>query len=483
MLHLACQSAGLIAPEALYHHAQDLWHLVKHCHFADGRLLRIGGDTRVRYCYCQDYAIPVWLMASQLWEDEHAAAFEAGWLKQVTRECNANGDGSFLSARCAELATASPLYYTRLESDRAASLSMGAYWRRRLEVPDTVNPLPAKEFAWSDEYHGAVLQRGKRRVASWCWLAAEKPQGLCLPTAGSDLAEWKEHLTGRVIGQGRTDDRTLLSHTEQPFKGGFLTWGEVSCRSGPMLAEGQPAEETARIRLVAAALPDDATLVVFQRAVTPARRLYLTEHGGIGWRIPNDLFNDGRRTSFTEDGEHELHGIGAEEETWRTGSPWLNVEGRLGLAALYGLEELELYRPGRRQIGLRATKGQDPWEGGGMLWADEVWACKQVGLQAYDPETVLFDLGFALRAGASGEETELLAQQGRRLPTSEALRVVSLPGADGVPYVLAANFGQQEAGFSIGTVLTDLATYEQLLPAAQVIVPAGEARLFRLAPR
>ncbi|HOS43749.1 MAG TPA: hypothetical protein PK794_08670, partial [Armatimonadota bacterium] len=100
MLHFTYRQRGLEAPAALYHHARELWALVKACTFPDGRLLRIGGDTRVRYSYCQDYAIPMWLLASAAFDDPHAAAFEAGWLEQVAREMASNGDGSFLSSRC-----------------------------------------------------------------------------------------------------------------------------------------------------------------------------------------------------------------------------------------------------------------------------------------------------------------------------------------------------------------------------------------------
>ncbi|MCK5806006.1 MAG: hypothetical protein KAI66_24455, partial [Lentisphaeria bacterium] len=99
MYHFACRSRGAEAPEALYHHAADLWAVVKRCTFPDGRLLRIGGDTRVRYCYCQDYAIPVWLFARDYLGDTDVEGFEKGWLAQVGTEMTHNPDGSALGER------------------------------------------------------------------------------------------------------------------------------------------------------------------------------------------------------------------------------------------------------------------------------------------------------------------------------------------------------------------------------------------------
>jgi hypothetical protein len=55
MLHFTCLQKEWHAPEALYHHCRELWDLVKSLTFPDGRILRIGGDSRVRNAYCQDY--------------------------------------------------------------------------------------------------------------------------------------------------------------------------------------------------------------------------------------------------------------------------------------------------------------------------------------------------------------------------------------------------------------------------------------------
>ena len=264
MLHFAYRLRGLTPPEALHHHVADLWRLVKQCTFPDGRLCRIGGDTRVRYCYCQDYAIPAWLLAADLLGDASGVSFEHGWLGLVRREQEANGDGSFLSQRGGQLARSSPLYYTRLEADRAVALSMGALWRRKLDMPDRADapPGPARPFAWSDEYHGAVFHRGTGRIASFVWRAAEAPQGMCLPPTSSDLAEWRQNLAGRIEGEGRFTWQQVVEHHEQTFEGGFLTWGSATVHTEePVVPLGQEVEAFLQELRVPIPLPNPSLVV------------------------------------------------------------------------------------------------------------------------------------------------------------------------------------------------------------------------------
>ena len=98
MLHFSLKARRAKAPEALYHNVYDLWKLIRSCTFEDGRLWRIGGDTRVRYSYCQDYALPMWALMQDKY-DEDCTGFEKGWLEILKTETVYNGDGSFLSSR------------------------------------------------------------------------------------------------------------------------------------------------------------------------------------------------------------------------------------------------------------------------------------------------------------------------------------------------------------------------------------------------
>ena len=470
MLHFAFRKRGLKPPEALYHHVRDLWQLVKQLTFPDGRLTRIGGDTRVRYCYCQDYAIPAWLMMIDRFGDLDCVRFEAGWLAQVEKEMAANGDGAFLSKRCRQLEKVSPLYYTRLEADRAVTLSMGAHWRRVLDIPRSAPDKPepaAAHFAWHDEYHGASFHRSAKRAVSWVWRAAETPQGLCLPADGSDLAEWRLNLVGEIHGQGRINFQDVIEHHEETFEGGFITWGRTTVRSRQMVAEGRPDDnELCTQDVVFAALPDKTTAILLQRAVTSNRRSYVNSVKGLHLLIPNDIFNGNRRVYYSGCGARELQGVGSREELLTLKSSWVNIDDRIAVIRIYGASPLCIYRPGGRQIGLRQRQSLANTQAGGMLYADEICSPCRLGLRPCDPNTLLYDIGFVIQVGVTHEEAANYARTATcvRLNSSSPpdVRAMLVDGTDGKTYLLVANLGKETARVELklpnAKRLTDLLT-------------------------
>jgi hypothetical protein len=175
------------------------------------------------------------------------------------------------------------------------------------------------------------------------------------------------------------------------------------------------------------------------------RRTHVREVKGLSLHMPNDLFNGSSRLYSFEGGEAQLQGVGSAEGTYATGSRWLNIDGRLGVFAAYGSEELSIYRPGSRQIGLKeklATAGST-----GMLYADEICGPCRIGLQAVDAGQVIVDAGFVMLAGEGAASTRAAADGNRAyaaLGGDGTARAVYVTGADGNTYVLAANFGEAE---------------------------------------
>ena len=438
MLYLMYREQGMNPPEALFHHVKDLWQRVKMMTFSDGRLMRVGGDTRVRYCYCQDYAIPMWLMMTEWLGDPDATLFEQGWLGHVERETVHNGDGLYLSDRCAPLAQTSPLYYTRLETDRACSLSMGAYWRRALTISGHVpeNNLMKRRNSWYDRYHGACLHQSERRFASWTWLSAQRPQRLCLPSNNSDLAEWRNNLAGQIIGSGSKTWQDVIAHDEHLFDGGFLTTGHTAVYSDGFIAEGQSREQNAFNHLVFAVLPDDRTVLVLQQARSTMRS-YLSSVKGLFLQIPNDLFNRDNRTYYSGAGQWIVNRIKLADQRFDFKSDWLNVEDKLGIVIAYSPDQLTLLSPRERQIGIMDRQP-------GMLMADEICTTCRTGGFYVEKDDLLIDNGFILLSGAGREETAACASQAFWQPDNqdEALRIVTTTGADGQIYLLAANFAR-----------------------------------------
>ncbi len=487
MLHFSSRANGWTPPEGLYHHARELWQLVKTCTFPDGRLWRVGGDTRVRYCYCQDYAIPAWLLARDQFGDANVEAFERGWLKTLAVEAAANADGSFLSARLAPLEAVSPLYYVRLEGDRAASLSMGACWHRLLaQQPAAAAGQAAKCTAisilsdWSDAYHGAALVRGSRRLASWTWRAAEPPQGLCLPPAASSMAEWRGNLGGRVLGLGMLNDCRCQPGQTTSFAGGFATCGQVVVHTEQHAAEGETPEDVAWIELACAALPDDRTVIALQRARVRGRT-WLREVKGLFLQIPNDIFNGMCRTYQHAGGQLVCAGRPDRAETRPIPGDWVGIDEQLSVVRVFGAA-LCLYRPAERQITIRPSRYQPHTEqAGGHLYADAICCGCRTGIQAHNAGSALFDLGVVLLAGVDATETATFV---RATPPAActglppALRGVQVTGADGRDYRVIANFGAEEATAHVGwtagrapRVLTGAARYSVEPDGLRIAIP------------
>jgi len=436
--------------------------------------------------------------------DADCLQFEEGWLKQIEAEMDAGGNGEFLSYRCGSLRRASPLYFTRLESDRAAALSMGLAWRKmameRMEAAASsdssaaggaaVSVSAAAPETWHDPYHGAYLHRSERRAASWVWESAEKPQGLILPPDASDLAEWKENLAGSISGLGRFTEQRLETHGGAPFAGGFITWGSTLFRTHGLLAEGQPAEQDiARNRLVCAALPDGVQMIVLQRAAALLPRTFVADVKGLHLLIPNDVFNGNHRTYYYEGGAYLFHGHGSAEERASTGSRWLNIDNRLGVHAIYGADELSIYRPGRREIGLKTSLKSAGTER--TMYADVICGPFQTELQAFAAGEAILDAGFVLQSGQSKEETERFASSAGSALALETgasdLRAVLVRGFDGKQYALAANFGEADAMLRIpsgdAAEAVDAVDGNRIAATSArefvLSVPAGAARLIR----
>ncbi|MCD6286872.1 MAG: hypothetical protein J7M39_13255, partial [Anaerolineae bacterium] len=183
MLAFDMRKAGLPVPDSLTHHQADLWDLLRRFIFGNGRLARIGGDSRVRYAYCQEYLLPSLLYAADVLGDAHALALADRQLALIEREMAVSDDGTFYGNRMGHMRDRNPHYFTRLESDRACVLSMVANYLPLVAA----SPEPIVSFessvagAWCEPDHGAVLHRSSERLASFSWRARGLTQGLCLP--------------------------------------------------------------------------------------------------------------------------------------------------------------------------------------------------------------------------------------------------------------------------------------------------------------
>lgn len=471
MLHFFYRRRGEKAPEALYHRAQELWRLVRSLTYEDGRLLRIGGDSRARYCYCQDYALPVWLLAEDAF-GEDCAMLENGWLNILRQETAYNADGSFLSARCHYMRELTPLYYTRLESDRANVLALAALWRRELQVSGS-RPAQGLIDNWHTAYHGGCFVRGKNRLAAFVWRSAEPAQGLCLPADDSSLAEWRHNLTGSVRGLGGLQRELVLGHSESTFPGGFLTYGQTECLSKNFIAEGQLEDHQAVKTIAYAALPDDATILCIQSAAAKNRTAIKTVKG-LQLNIPNDIFNRCVRTYFYEGGECLLHGAERGQQGLIPAGRWVCAGQKLGAAVPAG-EGLQIYRPGRRQIPL-INQGRDTRDDNGTLYCDEILSAYQEGNCWYDRGEPIYTTAFACAVGNAGQMESLAGSLSvPELP--EGITGISALGRDGQRYLLVCNLSHEERAVA-SAGWQELAAGKAAQQESRLA--PGQAALFRL---
>lgn len=465
MLHFFFKGQNVPCEDIVYRHLPEMWEFVRTMTFPDGRLLRIGGDSRIRYSYCQDYALPAWCLAEDYLNKDCSNLFE-GWLEILRTETAANGDGSFLSNRCGGFECRTPVYYTRLESDRANVISMILYWYSRFNVRGEKESKLLT--SWTDEYHGAGFSSSGNRYASFVWRSAERPQALLVPKDDSSLAEWRYNLGAPVLGVGRRPVQRLGDYAVRAFEGGFLTVGNCLAETEDFIAEGQEAESLANRQIAFAALPDEKTVLVIQYAKT-TNRVFLREYAGTFWSIPNDIFNKRQRYLSYETGEgYYTGGDYARRFEMIPIGHYVTVDHKIGLASK---DPLTLVRRGERQVNVRKKEITS-------LYCEEICSPFSMEPRWYDRGAEIIDTAFAMALG-NESDTKQLSQE-LFYPTIDGFKAVGVKRADNDSFLLIANFGDRDAVFSSNAIgkktVTDVATGEA---RDTFTVKAGDAILFR----
>jgi hypothetical protein len=445
MLHFDLKRAGFDRPETLDWHQDDHWRILRRFIYSDGRLARIGGDSRVRYAYCQEYLLPSLLYLADRWRISHALDLAARQVTWIEREHAASEDGTFYAARMGDMRDANPHYYTRLESDRACVLAMLLNYAPLVEPPEpsTAALEPTLSGGWVEPEHGDVLHRSSTRLASFSWRAYGLTQAMCQPPDASDLGEWSLNLCPvvRFLGDdgSRPGAHRRLEQAEvQSFDKGFLAWGSVTEGVDVRIDEGARCTDQARTHIAFAALPDGRTCLGLQYVVAaPDRVGYTTMLKSVHLNVANDLFNGRRRQFYAARGELILVSPPQRPELLDLGSRWTNVDGKLGLVALYGGDGFLVDRSPQRRGGRYRS-----------LYVDEVCLRVESGLRRCTPGETLIDAGFAVLSGVGA--AEMAAFKGGGLDLGQpAVRGVWAAGADGQRYVLLANWGDAPVELSV----------------------------------
>ena len=443
ILHFDLKQAEAPPPESLYHHQADLWRVLRRFVFNDGRLARIGGDSRVRYAYCQEYLLPSLLFAADVHDDPHALDLAARQIALMEREAD-GGNGLFHAGRLDVLRHTNPHYYTRLESDRACVLAMLLNDLPLVNAPTK----PERDFEasvaglWIEPAHAAVMCRSPERLAAFAWRAYGLSQAMCLPPGDSSLAEWERNLCPvvRCLGDDgvRPIHRRLLAHTLSALDGGFVTCGAVMEGVNVVIDEGAACTDQAVTHVAFAALPDGRTCLCLQYFVASAdRAFYLSALQDMHLVIPNDVFNGSRRTLHHEGGPTILLSPPENDGILALNSRWVNIDGRLGVIALRGADQILVDRSRQRRAGRYQS-----------LFTETLCLHCRNAVTRCRPGEVLVDVGFAVLSGADAGTTAQVA--GGSLSFAEsAVKGIWADGADGKRYALLANFSAQEKTLAV----------------------------------
>ena len=325
LLYFSFKRRGLPPPDGFLRHLRQVWEWCRRCTFPDGRLLRIGGDSRARYTYCQAFALQGWHLAWELWRDEDAAAFAHGYLRLVAQEQTENPDGTFYGRRLSSMRAESPWWETRLECDPFTVLATSAWWcspqgtaRPASEAASPLLPAAGRENnpdsppatrrssmptagLWLGKWHGAALLRtpaAVRSVVARAFAGPTRanarnfhetgPAALCVPARRSDMAEWSGNLFA-FVGLRGPKHQGSASVEETP--GGFRWCWEGEILEDNPLGEGESAYPVLRRACTAEALPDGRTLRLSDRIECIKETTLPAGFRAMHLQIPNDVYN------------------------------------------------------------------------------------------------------------------------------------------------------------------------------------------------
>ena len=437
-LHFYCKSRNYPIPEAAYLHLSDYWKILKTFIFPDGRLLRIGGDTRARYCYCQMYLLPVLHLIADIYKDSETVFLEEGMLNLLREEQQYNADGSFFGSRLYNLQFTTPYYYTRLESDPFAALAAGMFCRRNFalpELPDT--PQEIIETQWKDEFHVANFIRTARTARSAVRKGSEGPMLLACPIDDSSMAEWQGN--GFSWFNTHRCKVTAIKGSQSEIPGGFVNTGENLWFEFWPWGEGEGQYNLIRTRSACAALADGKTMVVLEHSQV-IKECHISSFTTAGWKMPNDQHNKlirsfkGENFSCTLQG-HEAKGV------IDTKSRWLNTDDKFSLVLGYGSDSWKIHAPQNSMGGIYGG-----FCGMNTLYVNELCLNFEADESViHYPGEVLVDTAYAAIADVTAAETPQYTLEKVSAPGMLRAVCCTLPSKE--KYLIVANFGDTAANF------------------------------------
>lgn len=404
----ALRSQDITPPAALQHHLGDVWNTAKST-FMDRRFAYVGGQDWARYTYGEYFIVPSLVWLHSVLGDPDARAIEASRFRTLAEEQGDNPDGSFFGRRFTR-----PHYRgqcAKYETDCYANLGLAYLWHRLLPppaVPTTPENL-TKNLSGrlvSPEC-GIAFARSSRLFASFSWktLTTPYPLALFVPLGHDDLAEWAPgNLFGRIVLANEDPSAVWIRRMHETTTG-FEIRGTVVYR-------GRKGRIVYTHDLEYQVDMETATATIASRFVA-RQKILVRRIEGLNLALPNDRFNNFKRSIFSEQGHQELtfdperrplwlrkHSLPYRvlrrllRETLRDGprhtvdSRWLNIDGVMGIVDIHpGESGFLIHQPAGRNLD------------NGSLHLDRVY-CPVKGLnQNFRPEEEILSTRFILIAG------------------------------------------------------------------------------------
>lgn len=430
---------GQEVPPELLHNVKEVWEVTKKFTFPDGRLLRLGGDSRSRYTYCQLFAQQAWLLAAALFDDEDAVRFERLYLDKVLKEQAENSDGSFFGKRLATMKNESYYYYRRIEADPFFAMACGLAWRRKFKIRSEAAELPPKlnepVDTWMEPFHGAVLRREGNVVRSVVVRGSANasrpgtnfhghgPIAICAPLSRSDLADWQGNLFG-FIGLMTADE--VVHGESTPINGGFRwTCDNVIWERG-QIGEGEQMYAVAKRNSTIVAISDGKTLVIADKVVMTKETTLNYGFRAMHMIVPNDVHNNYSRNWRGQKFSAVTKTNPGNESLVETYERTLNVDDAISVFAIHGAT-----------LKLHETANQNIFHNNGLrsMYADEVCMDCEMKPNRYAKGAVIFDVVYAVSADVTADETLAISNRFTITGAGEE-RTVEFIGFDGKKYTV-----------------------------------------------
>ena len=433
-LYFDCLERGRKVPPELMHNAEELWRVCKRLTFPDGRICRIGGDTRSRRTYCQLFAMQGWLFAAHAFKDGDALRFEREYLAKIVAEQSANADGSYFGTRLGNVRDSSFYYYSRLEADALLAVASSLHWHRRHKFPSAAGRVDTSRVeAWRDEGEHAIFLRGPKSFRSAAFRSqtgfdqrGQMPNVVCAPTDRSDLAEWSANLVGKVGLQiendgwgGKPDAWPKGAVCERFYRdaGGeaFEQVFSAPVEEGAAFGEGEHGDSLATRKMEIHAVGDGTTMAIRDRV--EMSRVVQLEHGWSAGRlvVPAPPPGCGRERVYA--------GLGTRCATVDDALSIISVNG--GSVSVRRGMDIAFNRPGAQRLMHPLVSDR----------ADELRVAAFDGPMLAEPKSTLYDAVYIVVAGADAAAARKVAESA----AWDGTRLV-FTGTDGVRRTLELDF-------------------------------------------